>query len=140
MLNINRSMFTGRLTRDAEAREVGSGYIVSLAVAINNPYQDKDGNWHNETAFVDVKVFGKAADRARDLAKGEQVYIEGSIRQESWEKDGQKRSKLLFKADSVKPIRDSSGGDHEGLKTPANASRPSDGLHFDQPADDDVPF
>ena len=150
MLNINKVLFTGRLTRDADVRQISSGCIVSMGVAINNAYRDKDGNWHTDTAFVDVKVFGKAADRCQDFTKGTQIFVEGSIRQEDWEKDGQKRSKLVFKADSVKQMKDSSSiGENAAERelTPARGyDTPKKDLWgeaadaADDPADDDIPF
>ena len=148
MFNINRAMFSGRLTRDAEVRNISNGCIVTLAVAINNRYKDKSGDWHTETAFVDVKTFGATADRCADLQKGTGVYIEGSIRQEDWEtKEGQKRSKLVFRADTVKVDRDSQSageGAGNGQQTPARgyADAPAKDLWANSAPEvsDDIPF
>ena len=147
MFNLNKVLFTGRLTRDAEVRHISNGCIVTLGVAINNRYCDKDGNWHTDTAFVDVKVFGKAADRCQELAKGTGVCVEGSIRQEEWEtKEGEKRRKLLFKADSVKVDKDSSTSDEKPLERENTPSRgysepPEKDLWGDQAKEsDDIPF
>ena len=149
MFDINRIIFTGRLTRDAEVRQISSGCIVTLAVASNSSYKDKEGNWHTDTAFIDVKVFGNAADRCQDFTKGTGVCVEGSLRQENWEnKEGQKRSKLLVKADSVKRDRESASSREngpEGQQTHSGGynDKPKKDMwadSFDSTPSDDIPF
>ena len=126
MLDINKVLLTGRLTHDPESKADGS--ICVLQVAVNNGYYDKTQTWKDETAFLTVKVFGKAAERAEQLSKGQPVYVEGRIKQENWEQDGQKRSKLVVNAMSVKafevPKKGDSGDSGGGYSTSSAQTPP----------------
>jgi len=144
MLNINNYMFTGRLTRDPEVRNAGDTTICAFTVAVSNRYQDRSGEWKDDTAFLDVKVFGKTADRVAEFSKGQPVYVEGRIKQENWEKDGQKRSKIVVNAAIVKAFevaqKGHSGGSGAGYRdTPAAPSRVQQ-FSASPEADDDIPF
>jgi single-strand DNA-binding protein len=164
MLSINKVMVTGRLTRDPETRYLATGQAVTkMSVAVNRRFQDKNGEWRDETAFIDVETWGKLAERcAETLKKGRPVYVEGRLKQDSWEKDGVKQSKLLISAERVSafevPQRGDAGGGEEDLSEgPAAVSRPqvrpaarpqatgapSDNLDFSNPnanTEDDIPF
>jgi single-strand DNA-binding protein len=162
MLNINRVMLTGRLTREPETKYLPSGMAVTnISIAVNRRFQDKSGEWRDETSFIDVEVWGKAAERLAETArKGQPVYVEGRLKQESWERDGVKHSKIRVSADVVKPFdvpqrgqggpggdegeggyqpsQQSSGGGYQQKSSaprqqqqPERSSSPSDGLHFD---------
>jgi single-strand DNA-binding protein len=102
--DINRVQVTGRLTRDVELRYIPSGAAVAeIGVAINERVKRHD-QWVDETTFADVTVWGKQAEMMSErLSKGSAVTIEGRLRLDTWEKDGQKRSKLKVVADNVVP-------------------------------------
>lgn len=143
MLNINRVMLTGRLTREPETKYLPSGSAVTnLSLAVNRRYQDKAGEWCNDTSFIDVEIFGKAAERISETGrKGQAVYVEGRLKQETWERDGQKQSKIRVTADMVKPFEVGKKSDSEDSGAADNAPRPSDGLNMDtMGADDDINF
>lgn len=98
MANLNKVMLIGRLTRDPETRHTQGGQsVTSFGLAVNRSYRKKDSNdLVEETAFIDVEAWGKTGETfARYMKKGRQAYIEGRLRFDSWEKDGQKRTKLL---------------------------------------------
>jgi len=62
----------------------------------------KGDNWEEYTNWIDVVVFGRRADSlSKILAKGMKVAVSGKLRYSTWEKDGQKRSKLEVIADDV---------------------------------------
>lgn len=145
MLDINKVLLTGRLTHNPESKADGS--ICVLQVAVNNGYYDKTQTWKDETAFLTVKVFGKAAERAEQLSKGQPVYVEGRIKQENWEQDGQKRSKLVVNAMSVKafevPKKGDSGDSVGNYPTPARGYATEADMATSAPIStpsDDVPF
>lgn len=168
MLNINRVMITGRLTRDPETKYLSSGMAVTnISVAVNRPYKDKtSGEWREEVSFIDVEAWGKVAERLAETGrKGQPVYVEGRLKQESWERDGVKQSKIRVTADLVKSFdvpqrgQGSAPMDHDDSdsyqssepsaprSSPAPApqqrsSSPSDALHFEGNSNvsDDVPF
>jgi len=104
MLSINKVLITGRLTRDPETKYLPSGQaLTNLAMAVNRRFQDKSGEWRDDTMFIDVETWGKTAERcAETLKKGQPVFVEGRLKQDSWERDGQKQTKIRITADSVK--------------------------------------
>ena len=93
--SVNQVILLGRLTRDAELRTTGGGKNVtefSLAV-------DK-GN--DEASFFDVVAWEKTAELVSQYtSKGSKVLVQGRLDQQSWEKDGQKRSKVVVIANDV---------------------------------------
>lgn len=130
MLSINRVMITGRLTRDPETKYLPSGQaLTSLGVAVNRNFQDKSGEWRKETIFIDVDSWDKTAERAAEtLRKGSAVYIEGRLKQDSWERDGVKHSKIKITADTVKGFEvPSRGGAGEGGEMGESGGEPGEG-------------
>lgn len=80
-----------RLTRDAEMVMSQSGTaIVKLGLACSEKYKDKETQ-----LFLDAVAFGRMGEIILQYAgsKGTQIYLSGKLQTESWEKDGQKRSK-----------------------------------------------
>lgn len=96
---MNSINLVARLTRDPESRVTTSGTsICSLSVAVNE--RRKDGEEY--VSYLDVDCFGTLADNcALYLQKGRQVAISGRLRQERWEKNGEKRSKVKIVAHDV---------------------------------------
>lgn len=100
----NQVSFSGNLTRDPELRFTKNGMaVVNMGVAINENFQDKDGEWQSSASFVDVTAWGDLAENVADcLVKGDRVSIRGKIKQQTWETDeGENRSKVEFVADDV---------------------------------------
>ena len=95
MASFNRVILVGNLTRDPELRYIPSGTAVSeIGLAVNDRVK-RGEQWVDETTFVDVTMWGRTAEVANEyLSKGAPVLIEGRLKLDSWEKDGQKRSKL----------------------------------------------
>jgi single-strand DNA-binding protein len=107
---MNRVSLTGRLTRDPESRDVGAdNKVASFGLAV-------DGAKKDETFFFDVEVWGKTAELVTTyLKKGSFAIIDGRLRQDKWEKDGQKNSKVLIVAERVEfgPKQSDGGGEKE---------------------------
>ncbi len=117
MANLNKVMLIGRLTRDPETRHTQGGQsVTSFGLAVNRSYRKKDSNeLVEETAFVDVESWGKTGETfARYMKKGRQAYIEGRLRFDSWEKDGQKRTKLLVVMEEFQFLDGGQGGGQGG--------------------------
>ena len=94
-MSINRVNITGNLTREPELRATQSTRILSLGVAVNDRKRNQDGEWEDYTNFIDCVIFGSRAEKLSNmLSKGMKVAIEGKLHYSSWEKDGQRRSKL----------------------------------------------
>lgn len=96
-MSINRVFVTGNLTSDAELRDTqgGTSYL-RMGVAVNDRRKNpQTGEWEDVPNFVDCVMFGTRAEAiARYLTKGTKVAVDGSLRYSSWERDGQRRSKL----------------------------------------------
>lgn len=127
---------------------------MSFGVAVNDRRKNaQTGEWEDAPNFVDVCVFGKRADGlAKILHKGSKVFIEGKLRYSSWEKDGQKRSKIEVVADDVDPAsprqQNASQGGHDqnpnnytsqGQYAPQNAPQQPTGYQQDV-YDEDLPW
>ena len=111
----------GRLTRNIEITYTAKGTAVTeVTVAIDTGWGD-----NKETAFVDCTLWGQKAETAQKyLQKGSPVCFTGELRQDRWEKDGQKRSKLRVNVNELHFV-DQNKADREAQ--PAGAA-------------DDVPF
>ena len=92
----------GNLTRDPELRQTKNGKSVgTIIVAVNRSFTS-DGRDREETCYVDCELWGKLAETANAyLAKGSPVYVEGRLRTDRWEKNGETHSKLRCVAHRV---------------------------------------
>ena len=107
MASFNRVILIGNLTRDPELRYVSSGTAVTdIGLAVNDRRKNANGEWVEETTFVDVTLWGRTAEVAGEyLTKGSPVLIEGRLKLDSWEgKDGQKHSKLRVVCDRMQML------------------------------------
>lgn len=106
MASMNRVIVMGNLTKDVELRNTPSGKAVAdVGVAINEQRKDQAGETIQETTFVDATFWGRTAEIAAEyLSKGSPVLIEGRLKQEQWETDGQKRSKLKIVAERMQML------------------------------------
>ena len=111
MASFNRVVLVGNLTRDVEVRHIASGTAVAeIGLAVNEKVK-KGGEWVEDPVFVDVTLWGRTAEVASEYcSKGSNVLIEGKLKLQSWEKDGQKRSKLTVTADSFQMLGARKGG------------------------------
>lgn len=103
-MSINRVTISGNLTRDTELRQTQGGTsVLSIPVAVNDRRRNPQTNeWEDHANFVDCVLFGRRAEAlAPKLRKGTKVAIEGKLRYSSWERDGQRRSKLEVMVDEV---------------------------------------
>nr|UWI30790.1 MAG: Single-strand binding protein family protein [Bacteriophage sp.] len=103
-MSINRVCISGNLTRDPELRATAGGtQVLGFGVAVNDRRKNQQtGEWEDYPNFVDCTMFGNRAEAVgRFLAKGMKVAIEGKLRYSSWERDGQKRSKLEVIVDEL---------------------------------------
>lgn len=91
---INKVILVGNVGKDPETRYSAGGMAVTtVSVATSESWKDKQtGEQKEKTEWHRVKFFGRLAEIAGEyLKKGSQVYIEGSLRTEEYEKDGVKR-------------------------------------------------
>jgi len=114
MTDINKTVLVGRLTRDIEVAYTNSGAAIgNLSIAVNRSRKQAD-QWVDEVSFFDVKIYGKQAESLRPyLTKGKQVAVEGFLKQERWQKDGQNFSRVTVGAENVQLLGGNSGNDSQ---------------------------
>ena len=102
MGDLSVAVIVGRLTRDAELKYTSSGQpVCSFSVATSSRVKKQD-QWVDESSFWDVDLWGKRAESINQyLTKGKLVAVQGDMRQDRWEKDGQQRSKVVLNVRSV---------------------------------------
>jgi single-strand DNA-binding protein len=159
MASFNRVILVGNITRDFELKYTQSGLAVTdIGLAVNDRRKSQSGEWVDETTFVDITLWGRQAEVAGEyLSKGSPVLIEGRLKLDTWETDGQKRSKLRVVGERMQMLsarssgtssegrnassaHDSAIGDTSEYSEPINsAGSPRDNA-AGQPAEEDIPF
>jgi len=148
MPNVNIVTISGRITRDLELRYLNSGMqVVKLPLAVSRNYKDKQGQWQQETSFVDVVVWSTSAERcAQNLKKGDPVLVEGSLRTNSFTtKDGRNVKATEIQANRVHFLEkdDNAGASYAGGGNNNNADAVGE-KSFVEPSvnmdDEKVPF
>ena len=98
MASLNKVLLIGNLTRDPEVRMLPSGRpVCNFGIAVNRSFKDAEGNYKDETTFVDVDAWGRQAETlGKYMQKGRPILVEGRLRYDTWDdkQTGQKRSKL----------------------------------------------
>lgn len=119
MASFNRVILVGNLTRDVDVRRTQQGTAVTdIGLAVNERIKRND-EWVDEVNFFDITLWGRTAEIAGDyLSKGSSVLIEGRLRYETWEKDGQKRSKIKVIGEKMQMLGSKGGGG--GAQRPTN--------------------
>jgi single-strand DNA-binding protein len=158
MANLNKVLLIGRLTRDPESRATKSGStVVSFGLAVNRTYTRQESNERiEETCFLDCEAWARQGETiARYMKKGSQIFVEGRLKFDSWEKDGQKHNKIRIVVENFQFLDAKGGGppDAEGgsgggsrarpapRSAPVGATAPGETPQDDYPAqDDDIPF
>ena len=150
MASFNRVILVGNVTRDLDIRYLQSGTaVLDLGLAVNDRRKNQQGEWVDETSFIDVTLWGRQAEVASEyLSKGSSVLIEGRLKQDTWEQDGQKRSKLKVVGERMQMLggRGGSGGGGGGRPPQQQQSRQNsyDDGGYDsgpsEPPSSEIPF
>ncbi len=154
MSDLAVAVIVGRLTRDAELKYTNSGQAVCHFSVATGSRRKKGDQWVEESSFWDVDLWGKLGESINQyLTKGKLVAVEGSMRQDKWEQDGQTRSKTLISANTVQLLGSSGGqGNASGQgsssyerpqgkpQTEAQAPRPGSEPAATDDFTDDIPF
>ena len=139
MASFNQVVLVGNMVRDPEVKALNNGSSVAkFTIGMTRKWQTENGEKKEEATFVDIDSFGKTASVIEKyLRKGDPVLVEGRLKMEQWEKDGQKRSKLMVVANAIQLL---------GKPVDTSARQPVQGQAASIPAPqqsttpDDVPF
>ena len=144
----------GRLTRDCGSNERDFGYIqnggdglsvATISIAVNRS-RKKDGQYVDEVSYFDVKIYGKTAENLKPyLLKGQQVLIEGMLKQDRWQdkNTGNNMSKVYINATSVRLVggkKDNNGYNGYHSANGQNQQPQNNGYQNDSGFQEDIPW
>ena len=126
---LNKVVLLGNVTRNPEVRYVPGRDlpVAKFGLAVNRKTRDKE-----ETCFIDIVTFGRTAEMCGEyVTKGMPLLIEGRLSYNTWEQEGQKRSKHEVVAENIQFVssRSDRGGSTGSYDSPA-----------DSIDEDDIPF
>lgn len=106
---MNITLLKGNLARDPELRTVNTGgkttSVVNFTVAVSREYTKASGDKDKITSFINCEAWDTGAEMiAESFKKGDLVMVEGSLRNDSWEKDGVKHSSLKVRVNNFSKI------------------------------------
>lgn len=106
---MNITILRGNLTRDPELRRIENGTksvsVVNFTIAVSREYTKASGEKDKVTTFINCEAWDSGAEIiAESFKKGDLVMVEGSLRNDSWEKDGVKHSTLRVRVNNFSKI------------------------------------
>jgi single-strand DNA-binding protein len=103
MPSINQMLIVGHVGQSPKT--LAGGKLVSFSVACSRRFKNKDNEWKEVTTWIPVKWWLSKGTEAvgQSLTKGMLVTVHGSFEVESYEKDGEKKTFTLCKAELVIP-------------------------------------
>lgn len=108
MTDINNLTVIGRITRDLN--ESSYGYTnngtarANISIAVNRSRKNGD-QWVDDVSYFDVTIWGKTAENLKPyLVKGQQIAVQGYLKQDRWEKDGEKKSRVVIVSELVQLV------------------------------------
>ena len=106
---MNVTFLKGNLARDPELRVVNTGgkqtAVVNFTIASSREYQKNNGEKDKITSFINCEAWDSGAEViGESFRKGDLVFVEGSLRNDSWEKDGVKHSSLKVRVNNFGKI------------------------------------
>ena len=117
MASFNKVLLMGNLTRDPQLKYLPNSQtaVAEFGIACNRKFKTAQGEERVEVTFVDFSAFGKTGELINQyFTKGKPIFIEGRLKYDQWEKDGQKRSKLAVIAENIVFLPRGDGGGGRG--------------------------
>jgi single-strand DNA-binding protein len=154
MASVNKVILVGRLGKDPEVRSTPSGVTVAkFTIATDEKFTDRSGEKQERTEWHNIVAWNKLGEICGQyLRKGKLVYIEGSIRTDSWDdkESGQKKYRTEIIANAMQMLDrrgDEEGGSGGGSSYGAGSGSGGGGARRGSPApsqdiddDEEVPF
>ena len=150
---LNRVMLLGNLGADPELRSTAGGQaVLKFRLATSESYLDRNRTRQERTEWHNVVVWGKRAEAlAKILSKGSRLFVEGSLRNSSYEdREGNKRYKTEINALNIllcggRGAPSTREGGPEFEEEPSGSSAPAGGYDDSGPggdrgSDDEFPF
>lgn len=126
-LSLNKVELGGNLTEDPELVTVGgSKQVCNVTVAVNERYRTRDDEQKEETTFIELSAWDKLGERLAKLQKGDNVYIDGRLKLDQWERDGDKRQKHRVTVQRFQYLGDRRLSDNSDDSNTEEQSAPAD--------------
>ena len=123
--DLNTVSIIGTLVKDAELKVVGNGFNICTMGVANNYSQKKNDVYEQEVNFFDCRLLGKVAQALSPyLTKGTKVAVSGKLRQERWEKDGKKNSKVYILVEDIQLVGGKPNGNGNQPNQPQQVPAP----------------
>lgn len=123
---MNICNFLGRLTRDPELKTLANGTaVLNFGIAVSETFKKQDGTKGENVSFLDLEAWASGAETINTwFKKGDPILVRCKAKQESWEKDGQKHSRVKFRVEEFwfVPQKKADGG--EAKSSPAALPAP----------------
>ena len=122
-MSINNVSIAGNLTRAPEIRSTAGGTaVLSFGIAVNDRRKNASGQWEDVPNFFECVTFGNRATALSDiLTKGMKVAVAGKLHYSSWEKDGQKHSKVDIIAQEIELMQNRKPQQQQDYQPPQQA-------------------
>ena len=148
--SVNKVILLGNVGKDPEIKATASGTVVAtFSIATSDRFKDKDGNWQDRTEWHNLVAFQRTAEIVRDyVKKGNKLYVEGSLRTQSWDDKttGQKKYKTEIIVNDLSLLSGRGEGGESGGYSKSNTASfeqraPADDFsQSTEITDDDIPF
>ena len=125
MASFNRIILAGNLVHSPDLKHTQGGTaICKINLAVNSRAKKGD-KWEDEVSYFDLVAFGKTGEAiAEHVAKGQSILIEGRLKQERWEKEGQKKSAIRVYVDTVQFLSPKNNAGAQDAGTPDDSDVP----------------
>jgi len=133
----------GVATADAELKYVGEkkSAVCSVNLAFNRNWKDREGQWQKEACFMRAQVWGTRAERMAELVKkGQPVYVNGYLKQDNWEKEGQKRVAFSIAIQDFQLVEKNAKSNGESKNAEPTAATAAQVPANTDTSPDDMPF
>lgn len=151
---LNKAQLIGNVGQTPELKYTQGGTaVMTLRVATNERFKNKDGEWTDRAEWHSVVVWGKRAEGlSKVVEKGTSLYVEGRIQTRTWDdKEGQKRYSTEIVANQILLLGRKGGGggaeagSHDDEGSASSKGSKAGGDAYEGPdtgsfADDDIPF
>ena len=123
-MSLNKVMLIGNVGKDPEVTTLDKGgKVAKFTLATSEKYTDKSGNKTERTDWHNIVAWGPLADLVEKyVSKGKKLYVEGQIRNRSWEQDGVKKFATDINIQALQFLDSANGGSKDSSSAPAASS------------------
>jgi single-strand DNA-binding protein len=142
---MNHTVLKGNLARDPEVKEITANgrttTVANFTLAVSRFFKKADGTNDKDVTFIPCELWDTGAQSVQKyVKKGDPMLVEGSLKVESWEKDGQKHSRMKVRVNHFERLYRSPGRDEEGIPTDEAQPTPVEAGVGLTGAGEDIPF